>query len=325
MTLPNRTYSSPAYRYGFQGQEKDDELKGEGNSLNYTFRMHDPRVGRFFAVDPLSKQYPWNSPYAFSENRVIDAIELEGLEKVKLFNFSFAPFDYFGGGYHGDGDDSKFGDVRLPGAKLNEKFRIGAKAEFDLANSKLISKEAYGAWSRWLNTDPDFSDAEFETFRFKDNNLYFHLSGNNDEFMIPAATGDIDVHLNLKFTNLGDNVFNVSGSVNGDRFPSNETYLVDEGGNKLFIGVSGVDNDNKNIAPMIELNFDGNEKMQKFSFSIKFNDKNQFDKVILNSGKEFGIEEWNKFFTDMNPQDTEAGTNIQNDYIQRDYNNNNPK
>lgn len=76
---------------------------------------------------------------------------------------------------------------------------------------------------------------------------------------------------------------------------------------------------------MIELNFDGNEKMQKFSFSIKFNDKNQFDKVILNSGKEFGIEEWNKFFTDMNPQDTEAGTNIQNDYIQRDYNNNNPK
>lgn len=43
--------------------------------------MHDPRVGRFFAVDPLAADYPWNSTYAFSENRVIDAIELEGLEK----------------------------------------------------------------------------------------------------------------------------------------------------------------------------------------------------------------------------------------------------
>ena len=43
--------------------------------------MHDPRVGRFFATDPLTKQYPSNSPYAFSENRVIDAIELEGLEQ----------------------------------------------------------------------------------------------------------------------------------------------------------------------------------------------------------------------------------------------------
>jgi RHS repeat-associated protein len=80
MLVPNRHGSSTAYRYGFQGQEKDDELKGEGNSLNYTYRMHDPRVGRFFAVDPLEKSYPWNSPYAFSENRVIDAVELEGLE-----------------------------------------------------------------------------------------------------------------------------------------------------------------------------------------------------------------------------------------------------
>ncbi|MGV9004110.1 hypothetical protein [Flavobacterium sp.] len=73
--------ASEDYRYGFQGQEKDNEIKGEGKSLNYTFRMHDPRVGRFFAIDPIFKAYPWNSPYAFSENRVIDSGELEGLEK----------------------------------------------------------------------------------------------------------------------------------------------------------------------------------------------------------------------------------------------------
>ena len=58
----------------------DDELKGEGNSLNYSFRMHDPRVGRFLSLDPLAPQYPHNSPYVFAENRVIDGIELEGLE-----------------------------------------------------------------------------------------------------------------------------------------------------------------------------------------------------------------------------------------------------
>jgi RHS repeat-associated protein len=84
MLVPNRHGSSSAYRYGYQGSEKDDELKGEGNSLNYTFRMHDPRVGRFFAVDPLEKAFHWNSPYAFSENRVLDAIELEGAENVLL-------------------------------------------------------------------------------------------------------------------------------------------------------------------------------------------------------------------------------------------------
>ncbi len=80
MLVPNRHGSSNSYRYGFQGQEKDDELKGEGNSLNYTFRMHDPRVGRFFAVDPLFKEFAWSSPYSFSENMPIHLIEIDGLK-----------------------------------------------------------------------------------------------------------------------------------------------------------------------------------------------------------------------------------------------------
>ena len=72
---------SDSYRYGFQGQERDDEVKGSGNSYNYKYRMHDPRLGRFFAVDPLYKEYPEYSPYSFSGNKVIHAVELEGLEE----------------------------------------------------------------------------------------------------------------------------------------------------------------------------------------------------------------------------------------------------
>ena len=68
------------YRYGFQNQEKDDELYGADNAVNFAFRMHDTRLGRFLSVDPLASKYAYNSPYAFSENRVIDGIDLEGLE-----------------------------------------------------------------------------------------------------------------------------------------------------------------------------------------------------------------------------------------------------
>ena len=82
MLLPNRNGNSDNYRYGFQGQELDNEVKGNANSINYKYRIHDPRIGRFFSIDPLFKEYPHNSPYAFSENRVIDGIELEGLEYV---------------------------------------------------------------------------------------------------------------------------------------------------------------------------------------------------------------------------------------------------
>ena len=69
------------YRYGFQGQERDDELKGEGNSLNYTFRMHDPRVGRFLSRDPLFQGYPDLSPYQFAGNSPIANVDLDGLER----------------------------------------------------------------------------------------------------------------------------------------------------------------------------------------------------------------------------------------------------
>lgn len=37
-------------------------------------------IGRFMSVDPLAEKYAYQSPYNFSENRVIDARELEGLE-----------------------------------------------------------------------------------------------------------------------------------------------------------------------------------------------------------------------------------------------------
>jgi hypothetical protein len=67
----------------------DDEIRGEGNSVNYSFRMHDPRLGRFFAIDPLTSEFPWNSPYAFSENIVINAVELEGLETAYVYNVTY--------------------------------------------------------------------------------------------------------------------------------------------------------------------------------------------------------------------------------------------
>ena len=41
--------------------------------------MHDPRIGRFFAVDPLAGKYPWNSPYAFATNNPVRLVDVDGL------------------------------------------------------------------------------------------------------------------------------------------------------------------------------------------------------------------------------------------------------
>jgi hypothetical protein len=46
--------------------------------------MHDPALGRFMVVDPLAEDYYYNSPYAFSENKVTSHYELEGLEALSV-------------------------------------------------------------------------------------------------------------------------------------------------------------------------------------------------------------------------------------------------
>jgi len=74
------------YPYGMQGQSMTDELLGEGNWADFKYRGADPRLGRFFSVDPLTKKYPWYTPYQFSGNKVINCVELEGLEEHELGN-----------------------------------------------------------------------------------------------------------------------------------------------------------------------------------------------------------------------------------------------
>ena len=82
MNMPGRkfTQGGSAYRYGFNGKENDNDVKGEGNQQDYGMRIYDPRLGRFLSVDPLTKEYPELTPYQFASNRPIDGIDLDGLE-----------------------------------------------------------------------------------------------------------------------------------------------------------------------------------------------------------------------------------------------------
>jgi RHS repeat-associated protein len=65
------------YRYGFGAQERDEQLS---ETYSYKFRLYDSRLCRLLSVDPISFQYPWNSSYAFAENKVVRCTDLEGME-----------------------------------------------------------------------------------------------------------------------------------------------------------------------------------------------------------------------------------------------------
>ncbi len=74
----NEWTREPENLYKFQGQEEQKET----GWFQFKWRNSDPALGRFFNVDPLAEKYLYNSPYAFSENKVVAHIELEGLESL---------------------------------------------------------------------------------------------------------------------------------------------------------------------------------------------------------------------------------------------------
>jgi RHS repeat-associated protein len=81
MGMPGRSYKAASgYRYGFNGKENDNEVKGDGNQQDYGMRIYDVRLGRFLSVDPLTITYPFFTPYQFASNLPIAAIDLDGEE-----------------------------------------------------------------------------------------------------------------------------------------------------------------------------------------------------------------------------------------------------
>lgn len=74
-------------KYKYQGQERQDELGLNWDSFKW--RNYDYAIGRFMSIDPLAEDYPYNSTYAFQENRMGMGRELEGLELVPWVNIAF--------------------------------------------------------------------------------------------------------------------------------------------------------------------------------------------------------------------------------------------
>ncbi len=69
---------SSDYRYGYNGKEKDNEIKGEANSLDYGARIYDPRVGRWMSTDPKERDMPDHSPYQTNFNNPIFYMDPDG-------------------------------------------------------------------------------------------------------------------------------------------------------------------------------------------------------------------------------------------------------
>ena len=90
MAIQGRKFSgSSGYRYGFNGKENDNEVKGQGDQIDFGARMLDPRLGRWMSVDMKAKLYPESSPYNFAANSPIFFVDPDGNIVVPADEASF--------------------------------------------------------------------------------------------------------------------------------------------------------------------------------------------------------------------------------------------
>ncbi|MCB9252947.1 MAG: hypothetical protein H6605_10800 [Flavobacteriales bacterium] len=137
--LIGRTYSSDTtmkYRFGFNTQEMDDEIYGEGNTTSAEFWEYDARLGRRWNIDPVNK--PWQCDYMCLSNSPLSKVDYNGDD------------DYF----NADGSFSyrtKTGNnIFIMDAKKVGK--ILSENNFSKENSKVLAKVA-GHYAKEVGLD----------------------------------------------------------------------------------------------------------------------------------------------------------------------------
>ena len=80
--LDGRTVSLEGYRFGFNGNEKTDEISGSGNHTTALYWEYDSRLGRRWNIDPVVKYH--ESSYASFANNPIWFMDPSGADTLKI-------------------------------------------------------------------------------------------------------------------------------------------------------------------------------------------------------------------------------------------------
>lgn len=232
------------YRFGFNGAEKDNEIKGTGNSYDFLFRMYDSRLGRFLSTDPLTQKFPALSPYQHTGNNPIAAIDLEGLEPATI-NPNTQMLVLVLQGYGGD-----------PNNGATQAQNAGGGLDIDNTGLGQIQQAASGATqiqvvtfasSTTNNTKNDVKKS-IEAFKAQNSGGQVVLVGHSQgaDNIVELAKENKNLNIDLMITldikdasNMG--VF----SIDDDNIPSNVKYAINYYQLGEFIGGEKIEIDNK--------------------------------------------------------------------------------
>jgi RHS repeat-associated protein len=141
MQLVGRQYSllgGGKYRFGFNGKENDNEVKGDGNSVDFGSRIYDSRVGRWLSTDNVIK--PYLSPYQYAKGSPTNFIDPDGEDEI---HFVVKRIAYV------DGMSTHYG----PSTTTIQVIPKGGPDRFFYKQVTDVMKMKYASPTSWYQTD----------------------------------------------------------------------------------------------------------------------------------------------------------------------------
>lgn len=264
---------------------------------DYGARFYDPAIGQFTSVDPLADVMPSWSPYSFVFNNPLAYVDPTGAIPYPITIRSFAPMNYFGLGFHGDGSNRGFTTSSTATARVHQrinfdtdKTQLSVSAWSSRSSHRLLPGTLTGRPSVSIGTFSITNNSDSKTFDFDT-----HSAGSNPYI---AGSPPINVFSSFSITE-SDGLLSVSGELKGDNFPSTEAFITDPKGSNVFIGVGFYEG-----SPFSSLEGENKRDITSFSFGITTDKKGNFTGVQYN-GTDYSISDWNKMFEQADPHKNE--------------------
>jgi hypothetical protein len=258
-------------------------VKGVGDQIDYGKRMYDPRVGRFLSVDLLTKSYPELTPYQYASNTPIQAIDLDGLEKITVHQRSFAPWASFGSvlpfqsPYKGDNRNFSLNYVE------NNKpvtSRIVQIAKLDLANATIIASNVYSHPSvgPWNFYGPKGSSTETPKEQISINKgvlgIEYDANFSGHDARISGLLAPLINYTGIVKFNVENNNLKIDFTLLGKGFPAYESFIEDENHTRISISTYGVGSKGE-IINLMQFKDNGPIESQSLSIIVILDDKGQ--------------------------------------------------
>lgn len=162
------------YRFGFNGKEKDDDVKGSGNSYDYGARIYDPRLGRWCSVDPSAKKYPGITPFNYSYNSPVIFHDPDGKDGRLSVQGNTITLETT---VHVYGPDAAAFIAQNKGYSSTGTVKIDGQAYTTVINVKYVmneqlTKAAEGMNNNFSQTQPEASSFKGVGVKEGDNMLY---------------------------------------------------------------------------------------------------------------------------------------------------------